>query len=119
MSRGWLFPTITGSAISCVRYRSKILVMLNPLRIVIIDDYEDSIETLVAAIEDVGPHAVSAFATAEAALAAWLELRPELALIDIGLLSMDGCELARRVSSLSRTYLVAVTGYNRPQDLER
>ena len=47
---------------------------------------------------------------------------PDIAFLDIGLPVMDGYELAgllRRVPSLARTPLVAITGYARDDDRER
>jgi len=43
-----------------------------------------------------------------------------VALVDIGLPVMDGCDLARRIASLSpSTRLVAVTGYGQEADRRR
>jgi two-component system, chemotaxis family, CheB/CheR fusion protein len=50
------------------------------------------------------------------------ELRPEVVLCDIGLPGTDGYEVARalrRDDALEGVYLVALTGYARPEDVQR
>ena len=51
-------------------------------------------------------------------LAAALGLRPDIALLDIGLPGFDGLEIARRVrlATGASMYLVALTGYGQPDD---
>jgi two-component system CheB/CheR fusion protein len=47
------------------------------------------------------------------------KVKPEVAIVDVGLPVLDGFELARRVrqnAELKRTYLVALTGYGQPSD---
>jgi CheY-like chemotaxis protein len=47
-------------------------------------------------------------------------IRPDVALIDIGLPELDGYEVARRVrADAPHVRLVAVTGYGQPDDVER
>ena len=55
------------------------------------------------------------------ALATTARRRPELVFIDIGLPGMDGYALATalRAAGLDRAALVAVTGYGRPEDIQR
>jgi CheY-like chemotaxis protein len=50
-----------------------------------------------------------------------LALRPEVALVDIGLPELDGYEVARRVrAALGRDiFLIALTGYGQPHDHRR
>ncbi len=48
-----------------------------------------------------------------------LELRPDLAFIDIGLPGIDGHEVARRARAApggGALYLVAISGYGEPED---
>ena len=49
-------------------------------------------------------------------------MRPEVVFCDIGLPGMDGYEVARAVradDALRPTFLVALTGYARPEDQEK
>jgi CheY-like chemotaxis protein len=55
-------------------------------------------------------------------LEAALRLRPEIALLDVGLPGMDGYELAQRLRrdpAGTEIHLVAMTGYGRPEDRAR
>jgi DNA-binding response OmpR family regulator len=45
--------------------------------------------------------------------------RPDIALVDIGLPSLDGYEVARQVRAACETRLVALTGYGGDGDRER
>jgi CheY-like chemotaxis protein len=52
-------------------------------------------------------------------LAHALHLLPDVAIVDIGLPGLDGCELARRLRATAagqRMVLVAVSGYGQPED---
>jgi signal transduction histidine kinase/CheY-like chemotaxis protein len=91
-----------------------------PLRIVVIDDNEDVAEMLTVVLEGAGHH-VSAAWDGLAGLAAILEVRPDVAIVDIGLPGLDGLALARRVRSQlgEGVRLVAMTGYGQPDDRER
>ena len=83
----------------------------------IVEDDDDSREMLGELIAAFGHRAVSAANAAEA-LAQARDQKPDLALIDIGLPEVDGCELARllRLAMIEtpelRTRLVALTGYS-------
>jgi two-component system, chemotaxis family, CheB/CheR fusion protein len=82
-------------------------------RVLIVEDDEDSREMLSELVSLLGHSPVRA-ANAGEALQRVHEAEPEVALIDIGLPEVDGCEVARRVraSGASRVRLVALTGYS-------
>jgi CheY-like chemotaxis protein len=84
-------------------------------RIAVVDDDEDSRELFVAVLRINGFEA-EPFATAEDALAAVRERRPDAVLLDITLAgSIDGYELARRLGAAGDPgvpVLVAVTGHS-------
>jgi CheY-like chemotaxis protein len=63
-------------------------------------------------------HEVHEAADGPTGLEAALRLRPDVALVDVGLSGFDGYQLARRVreSSGPFIYLVALTGYGQPDD---
>jgi len=85
--------------------------------VLIVEDDDDSREMLGELISAFGHRAVSA-ANAEEALAQARDQKPDVALIDIGLPEVDGCELARllRLAMVEtpglKTRLVALTGYS-------
>ena len=63
-------------------------------------------------------HEVHEAADGPTGLEAALRLRPDVALVDVGLPGFDGYQLARRVrgSPGPFIYLVALTGYGQPDD---
>ena len=86
--------------------------------ILVVDDNPDALNMLADALESRG------FSTARAhdapsALAIAARVRPQIALLDIGLPVMDGWELGRRlreIPDLAGLQLVAVTGYGQASD---
>ena len=66
-------------------------------------------------------HEVAVAHDGPGALAASARKRAELVFIDIGLPGMDGYALATalRAACLERAALVALTGYGRPEDVQR
>jgi len=91
------------------------------VRILVIEDDDDSREMMRLLLEGVG-HRVEEAKSGQAGLDKLLELRPDLALIDVGLPDFDGYELVRsaRVRAQGqRLYLVALTGYSQPEDRRR
>jgi CheY-like chemotaxis protein len=87
-------------------------------RVLIVDDYQDAADLLAEAIRARGYEARTAF-DGPTALAAAIEFRPDVVLLDIGLPAMDGYEVARRLRALvdgAAMFLVAVTGYGQRGD---
>jgi CheY-like chemotaxis protein len=83
------------------------------LRVLLVEDSEDVREPMMALLELLG-HDVSIAVDGPSALEKLLGLKPDLALVDVGLPGLDGYEVARRAraSGLSETLLVALTGYS-------
>src|SRR5688572_15727603 len=83
-----------------------------PLRILIVDDEPDIVETLADGLELSGEITYPAN-DATAALRLTEEFAPDVALLDIGLPDIDGFELARRLHARhgKRLVLIAVTAY--------
>lgn len=87
-------------------------------RILIVEDSDEFREILQEMLEDLG-HQVFVARDGLTGAARILELRPDLALVDLGLPGLDGYELARRVRASeagSELYLVALTGYGDAND---
>ncbi|HVY25974.1 MAG TPA: response regulator [Polyangiaceae bacterium] len=85
--------------------------------VLIVEDDEDARETLSELITSYGHHAEAAANAAEA-LERARSRHPDVALIDLGLPQVDGCELARQLRDLLNepcapaTRLVALTGHS-------
>lgn len=90
-------------------------------RILVVDDNADAARMLAALLRARGHHVETAGSGA-AALETASVFRPDVVLLDIGLPGMDGYEVARRLREQpeARTaFLVALTGYGRPEDRRR
>jgi PAS domain S-box-containing protein len=90
-------------------------------RILVIEDNTDAREMLRAALTLKG-HEVREAPTGKAGIEAAAQMRPDVALIDIGLPDMDGYEVARRLRAASHGApigLIAITGYGQPDDQRR
>jgi signal transduction histidine kinase/ActR/RegA family two-component response regulator len=89
-------------------------------RILVVEDNTDAREMLRHLLNLAG-HEVHEAADGPTGLGAALRVRPDIALVDVGLPGFDGYELARRVrgSAGPPIYLVALTGYGQPDDRRR
>ena len=90
-------------------------------RILIVEDNADARESLRGLLELSG-HDVYEAADGQAAVRAALALRPEVALIDIGLPGIDRHGVARRIRTnaiCNETVLIALTGYAQREDRQR
>ena len=89
-------------------------------RVLIVDDGEDTAESL-AAILEFWNYEVRTATDGEQALACAREQCPDVVVLDIGLPGMNGYELAGHLRSRygSRICLIAMTGYGRPEDVKR
>jgi CheY-like chemotaxis protein len=88
-------------------------------RVLVVEDNADE-RQLLRDLLGLAGHEVHEAADGPSGLDAALRLRPEIALIDIGLPGLDGYELARRVRAKQAPIgLIAVTGYGLPEDRRR
>jgi len=84
----------------------------------VVDDNEDAATSLALMLRILGYET----RTGCDGLAGWeaaVEFRPDVALLDIGMPKLDGCELARRIRSQPwgrDVVLVAVTGWGQAED---
>jgi CheY-like chemotaxis protein len=93
----------------------------NPQPILIVDDNRDIADVLARVLRARG-HEVAVAYDGPAALELVKQFRPRYALLDIGLPSMDGYELARRLKQQLRRgspVMVAFTGYAQSEDRRR
>jgi CheY-like chemotaxis protein len=92
-----------------------------PRRILIIEDNGDALEMLRAQLERDG-HEVYTAADGPAGVEAAAAVRPDVALIDVGLPGFDGYEVARRIRAAAwgtSMRLVALWGYGQADDRRR
>jgi signal transduction histidine kinase/ActR/RegA family two-component response regulator len=90
-------------------------------RILIIDDNVDG-ATVLAQMLSLDGHKCEAVFSATEGLERARTYRPDVILLDIGLPTIDGYEVARRLrenEKLKDTLLLAMTGYDQPEDRER
>jgi two-component system CheB/CheR fusion protein len=90
-------------------------------RVLLIDDNADHAEAMQCALELSG-HEVRVALDGLSGLELARGFAPEVIISDIGLPRMDGCAVARAVRSdcaLKDVYLIALSGFTRPEDIER
>ena len=91
------------------------------LRILVVDDDVDTVET-AALLFGLDGHEVVTARDGATGINNVIFRRPDVALIDLGMPKVDGYEVARRIQTLSITpkpYLVAVTGFGQQVDRRR
>ena len=91
------------------------------VRVLVVEDNEDGRESLRELLEIWG-YEVSVAGNGPEGVEMAFAVRPEVALIDIGLPGLDGNEVARRIRSLldgEEISLIAMTGYGQPEDRRR
>ncbi len=90
-------------------------------RILIVEDNAD-VAHMLAMLLQLKQHEVTVCTSATEALEQFPGLRPDLALLDIGLPGIDGLELCRRLRAMDtsgHTIFVAQTGWGQEEDKER
>ena len=91
------------------------------LRVLIVDDNVDAATALELLLQEAG-HLVRVAHTGPTGLAAALDFRPDVMLLDIGLPELDGWKVAKRIRQqpiLHDIVLVAMTGYGQNTDRQR
>ena len=90
-------------------------------RILVVDDYEDSAETLATMLELMG-HETRTARDGPSAVQAAASFEPDFVLLDIGLPVLNGYEVARRIRAEPwghKAVLVALTGWGQAEDKHR
>jgi CheY-like chemotaxis protein len=94
---------------------------MDSLRVLIVEDHDDSRESLRWVLELEG-YQVAVASTAGRGLSLAREFRPHVALIDVGLPDVSGYDLVRRLRvtpECRHTRLLALTGHVSPADRQR
>ena len=89
--------------------------------ILIVDDNREAADSLSVLLRMMGANTSVAYGGSEA-MALATELRPSIAILDIGMPGMDGCELARHLREDPRNssmVLIALTGWGQADDRVR
>jgi CheY-like chemotaxis protein len=95
--------------------------MLSPVRVLVVDDNRDAAESLALVLRTMGAQ-VDVAHDGPVALEAFSAFDPAIVLLDIGMPSMDGYDVARAIRQrdpAKRTTLVALTGGGQREDLSR
>jgi PAS domain S-box-containing protein len=90
-------------------------------RVLVVEDNPDSAESLRMLL-DLSGYEVEVASTGPAGVEAAARFRPHAVVCDIGLPGLDGYQVAqilRKQPELAGTRLVAVSGYGRPEDVEK
>ena len=90
-------------------------------RILVADDNRDAAESLAALLQLDG-HEVTIVHDGNAALTAFAQFSPHIALLDIGMAGMNGYEVAREIRQAhptSSAKLIAITGWGQENDKQR
>jgi signal transduction histidine kinase len=93
----------------------------NALRILVVDDNQDSACSMTLLLELQG-HQVQVAHAGQAALQLAAQSNPDVILLDIGMPGMNGYEVAKHLRSqpaFADTLLIAVTGYGRASDVKQ
>jgi signal transduction histidine kinase/ActR/RegA family two-component response regulator len=91
------------------------------LRVLVVDDHEDTRTKLRLLLEQTGHEAIEAVDGIDGVQLA-LSRRPDVAIVDIGLPGINGYEVARRLRQLPHSRpiaLIALTGYGQDEDRRR
>jgi len=92
-----------------------------PLRVLVVDDNHDGADTLAALLQHAG-HRVDVAYDGQEALRLAQNLHPDVAVIDLGMPRVDGCDVARRLRRepwSAGLYLIAATGWGQAEDKQR
>jgi signal transduction histidine kinase len=111
-------PLLASVPVAPVASRPRRRAATSEARILVVDDNVDAAQLLADVLSASGYQAVAAH-DGPSALQAAGSLRPQVAVVDLGLPVMDGFELARLMLAdpvLMATKLVALTGYGQAED---
>jgi len=114
-------PVADSATVSSPAGDTRLTLPSGSRRVLVVDDNVDAAESLAHLLR-ASRHEVRTAHDGPTAVAAALDFRPDMMLLDIGLPGLDGYEVAQKVrqeSSLGRVVLVAMTGYGQDTDKER
>jgi PAS domain S-box-containing protein len=89
-------------------------------RVLVVDDNFGAARLLAILLKKLGDHEIEVAHDGPSALEQFTVFAPDAVLLDIGLPGMDGYAVAREIRRMSygnQPFLVALTGYGRPEDV--
>jgi CheY-like chemotaxis protein len=110
-----------GSAAERIRLLQRIERDFMALRIVVIDDNTDLVESLLSVLQLLGHDAWGAMSGADG-VSLVEEKRPDVAFVDVAMPGMNGYDVAAQIRRRSWGHsiiLIALTGWGRDEDQER
>lgn len=114
-------PVVTIESVSTESILEKSAFAMPKLRILVVDDYADVIESMTLLLQTEG-YEVETADCGMKALERAQTFQPDIVLLDIGLPDLNGYEVAKRLRLLPQTQhmiLIALTGYGQVEDLEK
>ncbi|MEY3289358.1 MAG: hypothetical protein RLZZ419_1600 [Pseudomonadota bacterium] len=114
-------PVVTIESVSTESILEKSAFAMPKLRILVVDDYADAIESMTLLLQTEG-YEVETADCGMKALERAQTFQPDIVLLDIGLPDLNGYEVAKRLRLLPQTQhmiLIALTGYGQVEDLEK
>ena len=112
-------PLLAGAkGVEAPTYTSTVSSTEAPLRVLVVDDNKDSAESLSLLLQLLGNSVSSAY-DGEQALEMANELKPDVVLLDIGLPTLSGYEVAKRIRLEpwgDTATLIAITGWGQAED---
>jgi signal transduction histidine kinase/CheY-like chemotaxis protein len=115
------FPALAAAVAAAPSPPALLVPTAAPRRVLIVDDNQDAAEMMGEALELAG-HTVQIAHDGARGLTLAAEFDPDCVMLDIGLPTLDGYEVARRLRDQDgdrRRMLVAITGYGQDQDVQR
>jgi two-component system, sensor histidine kinase len=100
---------------------SRSITSREAMRVMLVDDHEDSLISVGRLLRLLG-YDVRAERDGLKALSCAAEFRPDVALIDLSLPDIDGCDIARRMraeNATRDTWLIAMTGWGTDESASR
>ena len=103
-----------------ITYGAVQLASLSDIHVLVVDDNVDAAQMVVESLHMLGHEALATY-DGPSALGVASSMRPDIALLDIGLPVMDGYELAQRLRAELAPIprMIALTGYGQETDRER
>ena len=114
-------PVVPMESVSTESISEKSAFAMPKLRILVVDDYPDAIESMTLLLQTEG-HEVETADCGMKALEQAQIFQPHIVLLDIGLPDLNGYEVAKRLRLLPETkhmILIALSGYGQAEDFEK